>query len=49
MLTFSVPILQWGGSAALHIASSKGHVEIVRLLLDRGAPVEPPDDVSNGL
>ena len=31
---------------ALHYAAEKGHLEVVRLLLDRGANIEAKDNVS---
>ena len=35
------------GRTALILASRYGHVDIVRMLLDRGADVDATDDVSN--
>src|SRR5262249_49577146 len=32
-----------GGELALHWAAGHGHVAVVRLLLDRGAPLHPKD------
>ncbi len=34
------------GSAPLHDASYGGHIEVVRLLLDRGAYIQAQDEVS---
>jgi hypothetical protein len=34
-----------GGATALHVAAWHGHVEMVRLLLGRGAPVDATDTV----
>lgn len=37
-----------GGITALHYACWRGHVDMIRLLLDRGAPVDVRDDTYGG-
>ena len=41
-----LPIHRQRGHTALHEASSEGHVEVVKLLLDRDADIEAKTNVS---
>ena len=47
MSTLNLSLLIWQiGQNAVHIASWNGSIEMVKVLLDRGADVDAPDDVS---
>ena len=47
MSTLNLSFLIWQiGQNAVHIASRNGSIEMVKVLLDRGADVDAPDDVS---
>ena len=41
-----LPIHRQGGDTALHEASREGHVEVVKVLRDRGADIEAKTNVS---
>ena len=49
-ITYSIyqylPIHRQRGDTALFIATQQGHVEVVRLLLDRGADIDAKTNVS---
>jgi hypothetical protein len=38
--------IKWSKNSSLHFASSEGHIEVVRLLLDRGADIQARNMVS---
>ena len=40
-----IPIIHTYEMSALHLAAQKGHIEIVRVLLDAGADVNPTEDM----
>ena len=50
MSTLNLSLLIWQiGQNAVHIASWNGSIEMVKVLLDRGADVDAPDDVSRAI
>ena len=50
MSTLNLSFLIWQiGQNAVHIAGRNGSIEMVKVLLDRGADVDAPDDVSRAI